>query len=56
MKCFDSTSEKYKYLFKTTILLKKNILHMCDQDFTLEIIGEHQNNLVEHGYDGEYWL
>jgi hypothetical protein len=47
--------QKYKHFFKTTILLTI-FLHMCYQDFTLEIIGEHQNNLVEHGYDGEYWL
>jgi hypothetical protein len=50
---FDSTNEKYKHLFKTTILLT-NFIHMCHQDFVLEIIGEHQNNLAKHGYDGEY--
>jgi hypothetical protein len=53
IKRFDSTKQKYNHLFKATTFLT-NFLHRRHQDFTIEIIGEHQNNLVEHGWYGEY--
>jgi hypothetical protein len=53
MKRFDSTKQKYNHLFKATTFLT-NFLHSHRQDFTIEIIGEHQDNLAEHGWDGDY--
>jgi len=31
-----------------------NFLHRRCQDFMIEVIGEHQDNLVKHGWDGNY--
>jgi len=53
MKIFDSIKQKYNHLFRATTLLT-NFLHRCRQDFMIEIIGEHQANPVEHGWDGNY--
>ncbi len=53
MKRFDSTKKKYNHLFMATSLLI-NFLHRCRQNFTIEIGGEHQDNLVEQGWDGNY--
>ncbi len=36
----------------TSLLI--NFLHRCRQNFTIEISGEHQDNLVEQGWDGNY--
>ncbi len=48
MKHFDSTKEKYGHLFKAVALLT-NFLLKCRQDFTFEVIGEHQNDPTKHG-------
>jgi hypothetical protein len=53
MKKFDSTKQKYNHLFRATTLLI-NFLHRRRQDFTIEIIGEHQENPIEHEWDGNY--
>jgi hypothetical protein len=53
MKIFDSTKQKYNHLFGATTLLT-NFLHKCCQDFMIEVIGEHQINHGEHGWDGDY--
>jgi hypothetical protein len=53
MKRFDSTKQKYNHLFKAATLLT-NFLNRRHQDFTIEIIGEHQDNLAKHGWDGDY--
>jgi len=53
MKCFDSTKEKYNHLFKVVMLLI-NFLHVHHQDFIIEVIGEHHNDLAKHGWDGDY--
>jgi len=50
---FDSTRQKYNHLFKATTLLT-NFLHRCYHDFNREVISEHQDNLVEYGWDGDY--
>ncbi len=53
MKHFDSTKEKYSHLF-ITIALLTNFLHKHYQDFTIEVICEHHNDLAKHGWDGDY--
>jgi hypothetical protein len=53
MKIFDSTRQKYNHLFKATTLLT-NFLHRCYHNFNREVISEHQDNLVEYGWDGDY--
>jgi len=53
MKIFNSTKQKYNHLFKATTPLT-NFLHRCCKVFNLEVIGEHQDYLAEHGWDGDY--
>jgi len=53
MKIFNSTKQKYNHLFKVATLLT-NFLHKCCQDFTIKVIGEHQDNPAEHGWNGDY--
>jgi hypothetical protein len=48
MKYIGFTKDKYNHLFKMTTLLI-NFFHMCRQDFTLEVIGEHLDDLTKHG-------
>ncbi len=45
MKHFDSTKEKYSYLFKVVALMI-SFLHKCHQDFTFEIIAKYLDELV----------
>jgi hypothetical protein len=52
MKHFDSTKEKYSHLSRSTTLLT-SFLHRRCQDFTIEIIGKHCNDPIEHGWDGD---
>jgi hypothetical protein len=53
MKYFGFTKDKYNHLFKIITLLI-NFFHMCHQDFTLEVIGEHLDDLTKHGSNGNY--
>jgi hypothetical protein len=48
-----STKQKYNHLFKAATILT-NFLHRCHQDFTIEVIDEHQDYLAQHGWDGDY--
>jgi hypothetical protein len=41
-RCLDLTKEKVNHLFKAITLLT-NFLHKHRQNFTFEVIGEHQN-------------
>jgi len=53
MKQFDSTKQKYNHLLRAITLLT-NFLHRHHQNFTIEIIGDHQDNPAEHEWDGNY--
>jgi hypothetical protein len=53
MKIFDSIKQNYNHLFKSTTLLT-NFLRKCHQDFTVEVIGEHQDYFIEYEWDGDY--
>jgi hypothetical protein len=53
MKRFDSTKQKYTFLFRATALLT-NFLHRHLMDFTFEVISELLPNLVNHGWDGNF--
>jgi hypothetical protein len=48
---FNKTKVQSPFQGKT---LLTNFLHRHHQDFTIEIIGEHQDNLAKHGWDGNY--
>jgi len=53
MKTFNSTKPKYIILFKVAAILT-NFLHICQMDFTFEIIGEQLPNPTNHGWDGDF--
>ncbi len=53
MKRLDSTKPKYIILFRVAVILT-NFLHICQMDFTFEMIGEQLPNLVNHGWDGNF--
>jgi hypothetical protein len=48
MKHFDSTKNKYYHLFRAIALLI-NFFFRHRLNFTFEVIGEHLNDLAEHG-------
>ncbi len=53
MKMFDSTKPKYSHLFQAATLLI-NFLHRKHMDFTYEIIGDHDTNLITHGWARDF--
>jgi hypothetical protein len=54
MKYFDATKEKYNHLFKTVTLLINFLKYKHHQDFMFEVIGEHQDDPIKHGWGGDY--
>jgi hypothetical protein len=48
---FNKTKVQSPFQGKT---LLTNFLRRHHQDFTIEVIGEHQNNPTKHGWDGNY--
>jgi hypothetical protein len=53
MKRFDSTITKCTHLFQTTIILT-NLLHLKFMDFTYDVIGEHNLDIVGEGWVGGF--
>lgn len=50
---FDTTKPKYHHLFRACALLT-NFLHRRRMDFNNEVVGEHNENAQNHGWDGDY--